>query len=132
MTSPNRSLPDRVRIYVDQSQEYLQNAYESLDRNELEKASEFFWGTMAEAVKAVAAASDLELRSHRAIWDYAMELATELGDRELWDAFREANSLHSNFYEAGLSKDIVLSSGDRISESVGRLLAIIPPEVLEQ
>jgi hypothetical protein len=132
MTLPNRSPPERVRIYMDRSQDYLHNAYESLHHNELEKASEFFWGTMAEAVKAVAAASILELRSHRAIWDYTMRLATEIGDRELWDAFREANSLHGNFYESGLSRDIVLAAGERISESVGRLLAMIPPEVLEQ
>jgi hypothetical protein len=40
--------------------------------------------------------------------------------------------LHKNFYESGLTREIVLTFEEGIRYAVGKLLAIIPPEVLEQ
>jgi hypothetical protein len=132
MTSDDSNAGSRLGVHVAICQEYLQNAYLSLARNEPEKASEFLWGSMTQALKAVAALNEIDLKSHRAIWEYASELAVQLGDQELFNAFKDANSLHSNFYEAGLTLDIVESFAEGIRPAVGRLLAIIPPEVLQQ
>ena len=94
--------------------------------------SPFLWGNMAQAIKAVAAANEVVLRSHAAIWKYRREVAAELGYPELFDALPEANSIHSNFYESGLSRDLVVGAGERIRQAVGTLLAILPLEVVEQ
>ena len=53
------------------------NAYLSLQRDELKKASEFLWGSLTQAIKAVAALKELRLRSHREIWNYLVELSRE-------------------------------------------------------
>ena len=118
--------------YAPQSRHYLENSQSAIDLGELEKAVEFLWGSMALAIKAVAAFKGIELRSHRLLWDYAREVSRELQEESIFTAFRDANSLHSNFYETGMSLDILLDSEDRIRQVVGRLISMIPPEVLEQ
>ncbi len=109
----------------------MQNVYTALERGEFEKASELLWGSMALAVKAVAALREIQLRSHASIWDYARQLSHELGDQELFDAFRDANRLHTNFYESDLTREVVLISEERIRGAVGKLLGMIPREDLE-
>ena len=131
MTLQNESMAQLLRGYVARSQEYLQNAYGSLEQNEVEKAGEFLWGSMAQAIKAIAAFKGEHLASHAAIWKYVTELSRELGDPGLFDAFGDANSLHRNFYESGLTREIVLTSGERIRHTVGRLLDMISREALE-
>ncbi|MBM3942314.1 MAG: hypothetical protein FJ316_05225 [SAR202 cluster bacterium] len=132
MTSENRDIPQQVLGYVARSRHYLENAYISLERNEVEKAGEFLWGSMAQAIKAVAASKGRQLRHQREVGEYLMELSKALRDPGLRDAFRDANSLHQNFYESGLNRAIVLEYGERIRPAVGRLLRLIPREMLEQ
>jgi hypothetical protein len=132
MTPQNESIAQLLRGYVTRSQEYLQNAYVALEQNELEKASEFLWGSMAQAIKAFAAFKGEHLPSHAAIWKYVTELSRELGNPALFDAFRDADSLHKNFYESGLTREIVLLSEERIRYAIGMLLDMIPREALKQ
>jgi len=132
VTPENESTSHLLRGYVARSQVYLGNAYASLEQDELEKASEFLWGSMAQAVKAVAALKGVHLPSHAAVREYVSKLSKELGDPALFDAFREANSLHINFYESGLTPEIVLTSEETIRQAVGKLLGMIPREVVEQ
>ena len=46
---------ETAQEYKDQSIHYLENVYNSLDAGDAEKAGEFLWGSLAEALKAVAA-----------------------------------------------------------------------------
>jgi hypothetical protein len=132
MTLANDDIPQRLKGYASRSLIYLQNAHAFLEQNEVEKASEFLWGSMAQAIKAVAAFKAVELPSHGAIWTYTRELSRELRDQTLFEAFRDANFLHHNFYESGLTREVVLTFEESIRYTVGKLLSIIPPEVLEQ
>ncbi len=131
MTPENRDTSAKLVGYVARSRHYLENAYVSLERGEVEKAGEFLWGSMAQAIKAVAAFKGVELRSHGAVRDFAMVLAKDNRDPALREAFAEANSLHQNFYESGLTREIVLEYGERIRPAVGRVLSLIPREALE-
>jgi hypothetical protein len=132
MTLDNEGTLPPLQGYVTRCQEYLGNAFTSLEQNEVEKAGEFLWGSMAQAIKAVASLKGVELRNHGAIWTYVRELTKELGDEDLLEAFRDANSLHQNFYESGLTSDIVLTHGERIRYAVGKMLGMIPPGALSQ
>jgi len=85
---------------------YLENAAEALDRGELEKASEFIWGAVAEALKCLLMAKrGIKVLRHAELRRMAREVAREAGDPEIYRAFAEAESLHSNFYEAALDKE---------------------------
>lgn len=110
----------------------MHNAFVHLDEGQLEKASEFLWGCMAQAIKAVAALKGIELPTHAAIWEFMTRLCKDLGDPTLFEAFRDANRLHSNFYEAGLTREMVMESEERIRYGVARLLGMIPREALGQ
>lgn len=132
MTLESGNISQQLRGYMNRSQEYLQTAYLSLEQNEVEKAGEFLWGSMAQAVKAAAAYKGQHLPSHAAIWSYVTELSRDLGDQGLFVAFTDADFLHRSFYESGLTREIVLTLAERIRPAVGRLLDMIPREVLEQ
>jgi hypothetical protein len=109
-----------------QSIHYLENAFKSLEVGNSEKASEFLWGSMTQALKAVAASKEIRLKSHRQIWDYARELSKSLNDKDIFDTFLHANSLHSNFYESELTVEDVATIADGIKSTVAKLLELIP------
>ena len=72
--------------YKNQSTYYFENALSALEAGDAEKAGEFVWGSMAEALKAVAAKKATNLWRHQDIEDYAKSLAKEIGDEEITKA----------------------------------------------
>ena len=115
-----------VEKYARQSLTYLRNASKFVDAGDSEKASEFLWGSMAQAIKAVAAAKGVTFRKHRLLWEYAETLANELEDKSIYDSFLHAYSLHSNFYESDLELKDVRRIAEDVKVAVGKLLSRIP------
>jgi hypothetical protein len=111
-----------VEKYGKQSIHYLQNSLEFLEKKELEKASEFSWGSVAQALKAVAERKGLQLRSHNSLREYARALAKEKGDESIYTMFLEVQNLHSNFYEADLPSEDVEFMTERTRKLVAKLL----------
>ena len=114
--------------YKEQSIHYFENALSSIETGEAGKAGEFLWGSMAQALKAVAASEGRELNTHGEIRKYATELTKKHNDTSIWDVFGSASYLHSNFYEAGLSLEEVQTYAERIRTTVVKLLGFIPEE----
>lgn len=114
--------------YKAQSTHYLENAFVSMKASHPEKAGEFLWGSMAEALKAVAASRGIRLTAHWEITDFARELTKELRDKGIYDAYGHASYLHSNFYEAGLRMEDVEIYAEEIRAMVRKLLDLIPTE----
>lgn len=112
--------------YKPQSIHYLENAFKFIKVGNPEKAGEFLWGSMAQALKAVAASRGRELNTHQEIGRYARELAKRSKDESIWNGFSQASYLHSNFYEAGLSMEEVFIYAGRIKITVRKLLEMIP------
>jgi len=123
---------ESLRTYLTNTHHYLDNAFRALDAGEVDKAGEFIWGSMAAAIKAVAALKGTHLRRHRDIWDFAKALAKEMNSKTIFDDFVKANSLHSNFYESGLQREDVLLFAEDIRRTIGQLLRLIPSEVASQ
>ena len=117
--------------YKAQSDRYFGNALASIQAGETEKAGEFLWGSLAEAIKAVAASDGKKLYAHEEIREYARELAKKYGDESIWDIYGIANSLHRNFYEGGLSLEEVQTHAERIRATVLKLFSYIPKEKFE-
>ena len=120
----------KVKKYAGQSRHYLLNASKFIDAGDSEKASEFLWGSLAEAVKAVVLSKGFQLKKHGEIWTYVENLTKELEDKGIYDAFRHAHDLHINFYES----DIELRGVRRMAEDIkvvqDKLLNLIPGEGL--
>lgn len=118
----------KVENYAARSLRYLKNASKFMDEGNSEKAGEFLWGSMAQALKAVAASRGIFLRNHRQIWNYAEGLTKQVEDKSIYDAFIHANYLHTNFYESELELGDVRRLADDIRITVGKLLNLISQE----
>ena len=114
--------------YKTQSMHYMENALKFIKVGNPEKAGELLWGSMAQALKAVAANKGRELNTHQEIRKYARELAKRCKDESIWNGFSQASYLHSNFYEAGLSMEEVFTCAGRIRTTVRKLLELVPKE----
>ena len=91
--------------YLEGAEELLKQASEEVKRGNLRQASKKIWGACALAIKAHALAKKgIKLESHRDLWIYKNEVAKELGD---WvrAVFRQADSIHKNFYENQATKE---------------------------
>lgn len=117
---------EQAIAYAERSTLYLSNASEMLREQRPEKSSEFLWGSMAEALKAVAAIKDTKLRTHAEIRRFARDLAKQLQSDRLLDVFSIAETLHSNFYEAMFDEAEVLHHSTSVREVIGTLLDLVP------
>jgi len=117
-----------VEKHKAQSIHYLENAFHFIEAGDAEKASEFLWGSMAQAIKAVASSRGIQLKSHWKLREYTIELARARQDVDIKNTFDKAQSLHSNFYETGLLMEDVAMSAENVRATVAKLLSLIPKE----
>jgi HEPN domain-containing protein len=124
---------ERAGDYLNQSLKYLENALKASKDGDPEKVGEFLWGSVATALKAlVMAKKGLEVKRHSQFWEIARELARETGDLSIYEGFKEANSLHTNFYEFQLSLDDVKGAAERIAQLVEKLIDLTEEAMKEQ
>lgn len=119
---------DSVR-YALASREYLGNALGLLQRGEAGKASEFLWGSFAEAVKAIGTARGRPAPNHNSIRRLAAKLAEETHNPIISQGLGVAENLHHNFHEVELDIQDVGIHVETIKEAVVYLYSLIPQEV---
>jgi hypothetical protein len=123
-----------TRKYVLASLHYMENALIMLNKQEAGKASELLWGSMAEALQAVAVSrnKNIRLKNHRSLRWFTAELSKELGDKSIVAAFYQAEHLHSNFHEVELTAQEVSMVLEPIRDTVKKLLDLIPKELVNE
>jgi hypothetical protein len=119
---------EKVEKYKKRSLHYFENAGYFIDIGEVEKASEFLWGGMTQALKAVAAVKSAQLRSHNALRNYAYELDRALPGEKIWYSFNLAQSLHGNFYESEKTIEDVIVAAEEIKKTAARLIGLVPED----
>ena len=129
MTTSGR---EAVRRHASQATQYLENGLAFLQQGEAGKAGELLWGSVAEAVHALAASRGTALRTHRSLRNFASAVAREIEDRSLAEGYRLAEGLHSNFYEVELDPEDIQKTVEPVRNAVGKLLSLIPPEALTE
>lgn len=124
-------LLEQARHYLKKSEEMMKQASEFLRSNEIAKASELLWGSVVSAVLAFAVLKNVRLTSHRETREFVRQLAKEADDAEIWRTFKEAESLHANFYQEFLDAETILTKirevetfNRKISYLVDRVAAI--------
>ena len=112
----------RAEFYWEASVELLKQAERELSKGDLRQASEKTWGAAALAVKALAYEREgRRLTSHRELWRYVSDLASETNDRELRLLWRTAVSMHVNFYENWATRDDIEDSITNIEKFIKKL-----------
>ena len=110
--------------YQSVSAQRFDQAHVELDAGDLIQASEKFWGSAAQALKACAQERGWEHNSHAHFFRIVRDLIDETGDKHIATLFHAANSLHVNFYEHWMTEDEIRPLADQIGELIERLDAL--------
>jgi hypothetical protein len=121
-----------VKRHMGLSSHYFENAQHFLELGEIEKSSEFLWGSISQSLKALAANKGIELRKHDDLKNYAWELSRETKDEGIWYAFLEAQNQHSNFYESGLSIEDIVRASEAIQSTLVKIEKLISQQKKEK
>ena len=105
------------------SREFIVKAGDHLEEGDLLQASEKAWGAAAHQVKAIAQNRGWTHGGHADLFRAVGNIADETGQPEINGLFREASSLHTNFYEGWLTAGQVRGG----IEAVKELLALLAP-----
>jgi len=112
---------EKARHYLALNMKYLQEAEELLKQKDYVQASEKLWGAAAEILKVVAARRGAELKSHRELFHFVVNLSRERDEPGLIRLFSLASALHQNFYEHWLPPETVEDHADAVRELVAKL-----------
>lgn len=124
---------EKVRNYVTASLHYLENALLMVSQGDAGKASELLWGSVAEAVQALATSHDKQLSSHRSLHWFIGYLSRELNDQSIAEAFYIAENLHhKGFHEVELDIRDVALVVEPIRKLVTKLLDLVPKEFINE
>ena len=103
------------------SRELLAKAREALDQDDLLQASEKGWGAAAHMVKGVAEKRGWPHNGHRELYQIVNRLAQEASNPQLRALFSIGSSLHANFYELWMPREMVEEDLRQVGEFVTRL-----------
>jgi hypothetical protein len=123
---------DSIRKHVLASLEYMGNAQIMLNKQEAGKASEMLWGSVSQALEAVAESRNMRLKEHRSLRYFVAELSRETGDKSINNGFYQAEALHNNFHSVDMDVQSVATNVDSIRDLISKLLSMIPPELTNQ
>ena len=101
--------------------DFMANAWKYLDEGDLAQASEKGWGAAAQMVKAAAEARDWRHNGHAELYRLINRLSDESGDEQLRTLFHAASSLHINFYEGWMPREMVENGLNQVVQLVGKL-----------
>ena len=121
----NLDPPERAREYIEAAEELLAQAEQELEKGDIRQAAEKLWGAAALAIKAYASWRDSKrLTSHSELWMYKNKVKRELGE---WvsDAWAQANTMHTCFYEGWCSEEDVRDALERVKKLVRKVKARI-------
>jgi PaREP1/PaREP8 domain containing family protein len=111
----------QTQNYLKLNNKYLKEAEALMSGGDYVQASEKFWGTAAEIVKAVAGKRGIEIKSHGELYGFVAKLKDELHEPELARLFSLVSTLHQNFYEDWLPAETVKDHAEAVRRLVERL-----------
>ena len=110
-----------VDTYREASRRFLAQAFAELEAGDLPQASEKGWGAASQMVKAAAEDRGWPHNGHRQLFLAIDRLVTETGDGDIRSAFNDAGALHTNFYEAWLSRESIEANLSRVARLMDKL-----------
>ena len=125
MTSPGQ---EATRNHVYHCRQYMDNALETLQKNEPGKAGELLWGSFTQAVHAVDAWRGPVIDSHRDLINFARHIGRETGDPNFPLIIAAARSLHNNFYVPVETREEVEDLLPGIQSGINQVLNLLPDE----
>lgn len=124
-TLPLHRILEKSAKYQKMSEEYLSNAMIYASRRKFTKATEFLWGSIAEAIKAVYALEGRTLGEHREVIKALEELVLRKEMQNGARLIQSADQLHINFYEGFVDEGRFLLLSSDAYKLVSELFKIL-------
>ena len=121
MAVAERGVSTPVEAHREASRRFLVQAFAELEAGDLPQASEKGWGAASQMVKAAAEDRGWPHNGHRQLFLAIDRLVAETGDGDIRSAFNDASALHTNFYEAWLSRESIEANLSSIAGLMDKL-----------
>ncbi|MBN1366629.1 MAG: PaREP1 family protein [Dehalococcoidales bacterium] len=121
-----------IIIHIKASLEYLENGQLMLNKGEPGKAGEMLWGSVAQALEALAESRNIKLSNHRSLRWFVTEISRETNNKNISNAFYQAEALHSNFHSVNMTVNDIAVNLESIKNLVSILFSLIPKELTKQ
>ena len=92
---------DKFLDYKSRSDLYFENA-RKFESERPTKASEFYWGAVTQAIKAIALLRGTRIWEHKQYGEFVKEFSKEVNNPKILRLFANMHALHKNFYEGDL------------------------------
>lgn len=89
----------KVRRHLEHCGQYFDNGREALDKGEVSKAGEMFWGSVTQAFQALASVRGVDVAGQRQLKNFAILVSNEAGDPNIIGGFMAAEILYTGFYD---------------------------------
>ena len=128
MTTAPAPDPEAARNHIYYCRQYMDNALEAMQRNELGKAGEMLWGSVTQALHAVDAWRGPVINSHRDLMNFSVRISREIDDPAYPNNIASARRLHDNFYVPDVEREEIELLLPGIQRAISQLLALLPDE----
>ena len=95
----------KARRHLEHSSQYFENCQEALAKNEVSKAGELLWGSVAQVFHALATVRGVNVQRHRRLKNFAIQVSNETEDPDkTMGGFLSAEILHKGFYDVDVER----------------------------
>ncbi|MEO0290868.1 MAG: PaREP1 family protein [candidate division WOR-3 bacterium] len=100
--------PDKIvyNTYMELFKKYLQEAEKLYKEGDLSQAGEKYYGAVAELLKMIGEKRGWEHKGHILRREIIRKLNNEYPELNLWFLYKSVETLHQNFYENDLTKEM--------------------------
>ena len=114
-----------VEDHIRKAREFLAVSDREFAEADNMQASEKLWGAAAQALIAVAKHRGWRYSSHRAMKDIAQNIAIQLQDDSIKEAFEVGENFHANFYHDFMSEERIADGRPKMRDFVNRVMSLI-------
>ena len=102
---PTPDTAAKVRRHLEHSDQYFENSQEALAKNEVSKAGELLWGSVAQVFHALATVRGVDVQRHRRLKNFAIHVSNETEDPpKTIGGFLAAEILHKGFHDVDVER----------------------------
>ena len=116
----------KVRRHLEHCGQYFDNGREALDKNEISKAGELFWGSVTQPFHALAVVRGVDVASHRRLKNFAIQVSDETGDLNIIGGFMTAEILHKGFYDVDVERSDLVAGIPLFQYTIAAVSDLIP------
>ena len=120
----------KARRHLEHSNQYFENCQETLGKDEISKAGELLWGSMAQIFHALATVRGVDVKRHRRLKNFAIQVSNETEDPDkTYGGFLSAEVFHNGFYDVDVERVDLEAGIPIVRYTMDTVSKLIPDDV---